>query len=301
MIALSCPFKVLFSHARFAEQREWMTEAVFLKPRCQIPPGTYFGMYFSRMVLTDLKHEEGRLEVKSPGLNTPEARTKFLDEFEAALGAAIGYTIDRPEQGTPFVQFDRYLMEIVEPHRRKNDHDPKRRSVQYSATHYHHFYLVSDKTGFTYNPLIQMYADGLRANAPKSKFFHWFVILEEFIEKNDRLNAGFSPLYDESERQKIRQLADGFSGPKKSRLIQQTSATREARNAKLAAMLAKLGAGELGWRDRQVIYTPEVCAKLIKQRNTLFHSSAYLDDDLLWNHLFPLVTALSRRSAELVD
>lgn len=47
-----------------------------------------------------------------------------------------------------------------------------------------------------YNPLLELSADGLRASTSDSKFFHCFIILEEFLEKARVLNQDFASLFD---------------------------------------------------------------------------------------------------------
>ena len=115
MTDLACPFKVLFSLARFAEQREWMTEAVSTKPDCILPPGTYFGLDFSRMVLTDLKHDQGQLEVNVRRDGYTTRLNKISSRIRSRSRRGDWPHGSYARTGHPYVQFDRYSMKFEPP------------------------------------------------------------------------------------------------------------------------------------------------------------------------------------------
>jgi hypothetical protein len=151
------------------------------------------------------------------------------------------------------------------------------------------------------NPLLQLYADGLRANTAESKFFHWFIILEEFLEKSSKLNEAFEPLFNETDKDSVRAVGETLGGRKKNGLMNALQLTRESRKEKLAAILARLGITTVQAAGTKAPITPQLCDALITQRNALFHRGAHIDEKQLYEVLFPIVTALAGRSEEIMS
>lgn len=162
--------------------------------------------------------------------------------------------------------------------------------------------LSSDAVAsLAFNSLRQLYADGLRATTAESKFFHWFIILEEFLENSRSLKSNFTALFTDQDKAQVRSLADALGdGRKKGHLMSFLEQTLEARHEKLAAILTELGISTAKAPGSSITVNPECCKKLIEQRNTLFHEGAHIDDGLLYNVLFPIVTKLSSRSEEII-
>ncbi|MCI5121402.1 MAG: hypothetical protein D3908_09485, partial [Candidatus Electrothrix sp. AUS4] len=86
--------------------------------------------------------------------------------------------------------------------------------------------------------ITQFYYDGLVAEYPKSKYFHWFLILES-LEHSDLYKKMFNDrLFDDTEEKAVRDLAEQMNdGTKKGAILQLLSRTKEVRKTKLLKLL----------------------------------------------------------------
>jgi hypothetical protein len=123
----------------------------------------------------------------------------------------------------------------------------------------------------TWSPLTKLFAEGMRATQPKSKFLFWFVILEE-LESRDEFKPMFTPLFSENEKKSLRQAA--LSPEAKQRLeglLTNPLATQQGRPEKLLAILRKIGLGTVKTISRETMLDESICRSLIKQRNNIAH------------------------------
>jgi len=148
-----------------------------------------------------------------------------------------------------------------------------------------------DLAGAIHTDLLRFYVDGLRAEHGKSKYFHWFLILE-YLENSDKYRALFSAskLFDETETNLIREVADKMDGPKKGAILNLLSRTKEFRNYKLANILHNLGIVSIKPFVESIAVTEDVIKGITDGRNALFHNGSKIPEDVLWRNLFPLAT-----------
>jgi hypothetical protein len=237
------------------------------------------------------------LEAVMRDIDEAEADT-FLDQFEVALTAHFGVAERNAYYGTVYVEFDRANLEW-EPDRTEAE------GLHFAARTFmtsieNHAIAPEILPALGYDPLLQLYADGLRAGSAESKFFHWFIILEEFLEKAKALNQDFSPLFDGADRQAVTQLAEQLGGRKRGNVLSILRSTEQNRAEKLAVILNRLGIRSVSAMGSSLNVTPELCESLIAQRNRLFHRGAHIDEGPLYTALFPIVTELAERSGEIM-
>jgi hypothetical protein len=152
-----------------------------------------------------------------------------------------------------------------------------------------------------WSPLTQIFAEGMRAAQPSSKFLFWFVILEE-LEKREEFKGMFNPLFSTEESEQLLQAS--LSRAAKDRLKQLLSsptATQQGRPEKLAAILRTIGLGEVKTHHKTVAVDEAVCRSLIKQRNNVAHKGATIDLDQLYTVLFPLAQGALTYLAKQTD
>jgi hypothetical protein len=139
-----------------------------------------------------------------------------------------------------------------------------------------------------WSPLTRIFAEGMRAAQPKSKFLFWFVILEE-LESRDEFKKLFNPLFSEEEKKQLLQAT--LSAGSKQRLeglLNNPSVTQQGRPEKLLAILQQIALGEVKSLGKTITIDLAICRSLIKQRNNIAHKGAMIDLDELYMVLFPL-------------
>jgi hypothetical protein len=302
MLKLSCPFRLLTSHTR--NERGFAALQGHLIAECRTEAIHCLGIAFTRFAVRGAPAGHYLLEAASPELNTQNV-LDFLDRLEVALTAHFGANERNAYYGTPYIEFDRFNLELT-PDAQPSAADGTvavtvvpRLSVAVTGD----FDLSPDAVpGLACNPLLQLYADGLRASSAESKFFHWFIILEEFLEKkSDKLDIQFKSLFSDEDKAAVRTLANTLSdGRKKAGLVNALAQTVEPRHEKLAAILQHLGIASVEAPGCTLAITADVCQNLIRQRNQLFHRGAHIAEGPLYNALFPIVTELARRSEEII-
>jgi hypothetical protein len=289
MPTLRCPFRVLTSHGRnslgFKALQEYR-----ISGECHLPAIQCLGLQLDGFVVTAQPDNRYLLEAAAPSLTEQEV-LNFLDRLEVALTAHFGAAARNAHYGTPYVEFDRFNLQLVED----APSTTVTASAQLSMQAIEYCLLSSDAVAsLAFNPLRQLYADGLRATTAEAKFFHWFIILEEFLEKSDTLSSGFTALFSDQDKAQVRSLADTLGDSrKKGVLVGVLTQTLEARREKLAVMLSHLGISTVTSPSGYIAITPERCGELIAQRNQLFHRGAHIDETLLYQVLFPIVTRLA--------
>ncbi|WP_277850638.1 hypothetical protein [Moellerella wisconsensis] len=141
-----------------------------------------------------------------------------------------------------------------------------------------------------YSEVLDYYYNGLRAESEKSKFFHWFLIVE-YLEGSDLYSRTFpsGTMFTEDENNSIRELASNFSNDKKNALLSVLTRTSEFRNQKLFKLLSELDIRELPHIKGILPITLDTVKSVTTARNKLFHRGNEFPQDILWFALFPLV------------
>lgn len=147
-----------------------------------------------------------------------------------------------------------------------------------------------------YNEVLDYYYNGLRAESEKSKFFHWFLIVE-YLEGSNLYSKLFpsGTMFSEDESDSIRYLACKFSNDKKNALLSVLTRTSEFRNQKLFKLLSHLGMTQLASVKGEKPITIDVIKSVTTSRNKLFHRGNEFPSDVLWFVLFPLVTIITEK------
>jgi len=234
--------------------------------------------------------------VVSDSLGQKSKQISYLEMVAEYLSFLINKNEINPIYGNNFVQIEWFefkavpLEEDAEPF-----HDVIHMSDALAISSTRLVAFEDDKLSqLTYHDLLRFYFDGLRAEHKKSKYFHWFLILE-FLENSEKYKAMFNSnkLFDEDETQQLKEAANQMSdGVKKGAILNLLSRTKEFRNYKLLKMINTFGIthiNALGTTEE----ISEVTIKCLSDgRNALFHSGTDFPEPILWNILFPLVTQI---------
>jgi hypothetical protein len=155
----------------------------------------------------------------------------------------------------------------------------------------------SNVANIKHNELLNYYYNGLKAESEKSKFFHWFLIVE-FLEGSSRYNQMFpsGTMFTKEEQKRITDLANNLSNDKKNILLSVLTRTSEFRNNKLCELLHLLGIKELTSMQDSKEVSIDVIRSITKARNNLYHKGNEFPKNILWFMLFPLVTKIVEKT-----
>lgn len=221
-----------------------------------------------------------KIEVSSENIEDKEKQAEYLKKIAILLSSILGFREKNPYYGTPFITPNLHTFQS----RREG---PSRGSALQLSDSFsiesttHVKFSDYDFSSIQETDLLNHYYNGLKAEGEKSKFFHFFLVLE-VLEGCDLYKKLFpdGTLFSEEEKVEIRDFARKFSGPKKSSLLSSLSRTEKFRNEKLLSIINALGITELN----SVAGTHQVDQSTIKNitdaRNKLFHKSAEFDQSL---------------------
>ncbi|WP_027852829.1 hypothetical protein [Marinobacterium litorale] len=144
-----------------------------------------------------------------------------------------------------------------------------------------------------HNELLGYYYNGLRAESEKSKFFHWFLIVES-LEGSERYSEMFpsGTMFSNEEKESIKELAGSFGNDKKNALLSVLTRTSEFRNKKLLEFLYELEVKEIFNMQGTHPITIDTIKCITSARNKLFHKGTEFPTKILWFNLFPIVTQI---------
>ncbi|MCK5679733.1 hypothetical protein KAI46_02865 [bacterium] len=232
--------------------------------------------------------------IVSDSLEQKEEQVGYLEMVAEYLSFLINRNERNPHYGTNFVQVEWFELKAI--------------PVQENADPFHDVLHISDALAISstrevtfeekqvsqgiYHDILRFYFDGLRAEHKKSKYFHWFLILE-YLENSIKYKELFNSnkLFDENEEQQLRDVANQMSdGVKKGAILNLLSRTKEFRNYKLLKMINTFGITNIIALGKTEEISLEIIKQLIDGRNSLFHSGSDFPELILWNTLFPLVT-----------
>lgn len=138
------------------------------------------------------------------------------------------------------------------------------------------------------NVIFDNYYDGIRATHCKSKYFHWFLIIE-VIERSKLYQRKFQEkLFDADE---LEAIAKQFENDKTKReaILGLKGRTKKQRAEKLHEVLQEIGVGSYQFRDEKHELSLETVKTMIAYRNSLFHRGEKLDEQFVWNKFFPII------------
>jgi len=133
---------------------------------------------------------------------------------------------------------------------------------------------------------VELFYHGLMANNAKSKFFHFFTIIELLEGSGDfRKQFDGDLLFSTEEINDIKYFGDKFHDRKKKHIHKILNITKMNREEKLFLYLQGL--------NLECINSKQIVIKdienIISQRNKLYHGSKFFDSNIVYGKLFPLV------------
>lgn len=282
----SCPFSIASSHEihevgfRGGNTINLVTPLSFKAP---------LGLFGTSLHINNLNDKKYTFIVLSEELTAVDDQVNFIEKVTEFLSFLIGHGEANPHFGTSFIK--PIWLEFKSDYITDDNGEPQGGLKVTEALEIESTRKV-DLTGkhlsaSSHTDMLRFYVDGLRAAHAKSKYFHWFLILE-YLENSDKYAALFNAnkLFNATETNLIKEVADKLDGPKKGALLNLLERTKEFRNGKLVKMLHTLGITKI----QTHAVTEEMIKGITNGRNALFHSGSGIPENVLWQHLFPLVT-----------
>lgn len=201
-----------------------------------------------------------------------------------------------PHHGTFYVDMDLFKVKVNDPNK------PQEPSLKMGMKSGVKFNLSSiELEQYNHESLLDLFYEGVRSELPKSKYFHWFLILEHLEKsesyKNQYVSTG--SLFSEKEKSEIKELAGKMDSDRKKNIILgslQSKYTNKNREEKMYHFLENtlcINSIKIGINN-ECIEMPLV-TKIIKVRHSLFHSGKTLDEKILWFKLYPLVVEVLKK------
>lgn len=248
-----------------------------------------------------ISEKKYKITVLSQTLDTQQKQIDFLEKIAEFLSFLINQGEHNPHYGTFFAKVEWFEFKAMQI--------PENDGALISNLHLSDHLAISSTRPInvdefvwknsTYHEVFRFYVDGLRAEHKKSKYFHWFLVLE-YLENSARYKSLFNhnKLFDDQEKQAIIELANQMNtGTKKGALINLLARTKEFRNAKLLKMVNFLGIHSYKIFDKEIELTEEIIKKITTGRNAIFHSGSDFPESTLWNDLFPLTTLIVEKTS----
>lgn len=293
LVRITCPFFLPSSHE--------IHEVAFrgrnnLKLKLPFKQKDFLGVIGTNLEINQSEDDKYHLIVVSDSLDKKEKQVGYLEMVAEYLSFLINRNEINQHYGTSFVQiewFEFKAIPIQEDGGSFQDvvHMSEALVISSSRTVSLEEERVSQGT---YHDLMRFYFDGLRAEHKKSKYFHWFLILE-YLENSEKYKALFNSnkLFDENESLLLRDIASKMSNKvKKCAILNLLSRTKEFRNYKLLKMINELGINSISVFGKSEEISEESIKHITEGRNTLFHSGSNFPELTLWSILFPLVTLI---------
>ncbi|TNZ68007.1 hypothetical protein CGK41_24390 [Vibrio parahaemolyticus] len=283
MNIFSCNFEIRSSHD--VNQIEFSGESSFvLDEKCNLV--CPYGNQDTNITVENTI----KITVSSISIADKEEQGKYLEKIAILLSSILGFKEKNPFYGNPFITLDLHSFHSRVEGTSSGTTLQLRDSLRLKSTS-HVKFSDFDFSSIQDTELLSHYYNGLRAESGKSKFFHFFLILE-ILEGSDLYKRTFpaGTLFDEGQKAKIQELAEKFSGAQKSSLLSCLSRTEKFRNEKLLNIINQLGITEINSVTGQRTLDQSTIKNITDARNKLFHKSESFNDGLLYYTLFPLVT-----------
>ncbi|MCU9951553.1 hypothetical protein [Pseudomonas sp. PDM13] len=252
-----------------------------------------------------------QVAVETLELTNTESQIKFLKDLSVLLSFLIGKDEKNGNTGTPFVSIDyrKFRATFTEIPDIELDHSSVALSdAIFVGDHLETTMITkveiesSQIKEITYHELLSTYHDGLKAESEKSKYFHWFLVLE-FLENTDLYNKVYprGRLFNEDETNKITQLASTMAENKKSALLNCLARTELSRAQKLVNLLHSIDINKICLFQEEAKIDTALVRSIVDARNKLFHRGSEFPSKTLWERLFPLTTRILERLLESPD
>jgi hypothetical protein len=294
-IKITLPFKVLSSNE--------LIEPGFQggnRPKLSLPQHVKNPMGLEEteleIKLEDEVHNTYQLTITSKNLSSTSQQFAFIEKLSEYLSFLINKEERNPRLGTLFVKVDWFNINIIEKDGDNSDfHDSIHVTDRLSFKAIRAIDILENALSSAfYHDILRFYFDGLRAEHKKSKYFHWFLILE-YLENSPKYSQMFSEkrLFSATESEIIKDASEKMDNSvKKGALLNLLSRTSEFRSAKLLAFLNTIGISSYSSNLVAKPLTEDVLKTITKGRNAIFHSGSDFPDTELWDDLFPLVTSI---------
>jgi hypothetical protein len=243
-----------------------------------------------------------KLSIESYDLIDQVAQIKYLNDLSSFLSFLIGKGEINGHYGTPYIhlKLETFLCteEVVQDHKfNSNDiaiNDFLHISDSLSIQSTRNFKFQDENLAGAFNhEMISVYHNGLKAESERSKFFHWFLILE-FLESTPLYSQMFpqGSMFNDEESGKIRELANTLPSDKKSILLSVLTRTSEYRAKKLGDLLTNIDVTSISNMQGVHEISIDTMKEIIGARNKLFHRGSEFPTGVLWFKLFPIVTTV---------
>ena len=254
----------------------------------------FLGKVGTNLEIIELEKGKYGIVIDSDSLLNKDKQVGFLEKASEYLSFLINKSENNPHYGTNFVELDWFEFKAIEIEERNEPfHDTLHISDALAISSTRTVTLDEDEVlRGSYHDVLRFYYDGLRAEHAKSKYFHWFLILE-YLENSEKYRALFNSnkLFDENEKEMLKGVADKMSdGVKKGAVLNLLSRTKEFRNYKLFTLIQGLGITEVSFAGKSTEVSEGMIKTIVDGRNALFHSGEAFPEAALWGSLFPLVT-----------
>lgn len=201
-----------------------------------------------------------------------------------------------PHHGTFYVDMDLFKVNVIDSNR------PPEPSLKMGMKSGVKFNLSSiELEQNNHEGLLDLFYEGARSELPKSKYFHWFLIMEH-LEKSENYKRQYEStdsLFSEEEKSEIKKFAETMDSDRKKDIILgalQPKYTKKNREEKMYHFLDKTLCINL---IKVGIETKEVDKNHVKDiigvRHSLFHTGKTLDEKILWFKLYPLVVEVLKK------
>lgn len=154
-----------------------------------------------------------------------------------------------------------------------------------------------------YQGLLELFYEGARSELPKSKYFHWFLILE-YLEYSERYRDKFkqeSHIFTEQEKLRIREVANIFDDERKKGLVldalqpKYTVKNRQEKLYEFIVDILNITSVKVGLNIKDV--DKQFVSEIVTTRHSLFHPGKAFDEAILWFKLCPLVLEVLKKIA----
>ncbi len=304
-IAVSVPIRLIGSHSLSLPGFKAVREGFFASFPPDAPPEAEdFVRRFSAGGITVLGAELSVFEVGEPASSWQKLRVSFSEARSAeAIKAFLRSLADVltvalvPEQMDPW--YGNLVVEIdwtgMRPEEMPSSDLNSPSEVSMAMEYHHRFALTAELLeALATSDRTEIFADGMRANQPKAKYANWFIPLEDLedLARSDFKHL-FTPLFPQPVREAVVKdvKEGGLIEPALGRLqsyLGKPELTVENREEKLYAILKEIGLTDFSVAQTRVTVDLKLCERLIRTRNRLAHKGTRVEEDLLYNVLYPL-------------
>ena len=218
-----------------------------------------------------------------------DARIEFMTNFGRFLTFVVSQYEENPQNGFTYFEVDWLTYHSYKPN--EGRYAPYHTTMKMTMTSRIPWDVIQwDATVIDecIEVIFNNYYNGIKANDFKSKYFHWFLILEA-IEKSDAYKRAFAErLFDKTELEDIaKKFKKGTA--KYNAIMNLKDRLMQSRKERLYKMLLKMGVQTYRLFEKDFTLSVDTVEQIIRYRNELFHEGGANDEWFVWRHLFPIV------------